>query len=276
MWDEMILQLLDIGRIDFQSLEDLQRKLAGLRASEKILDALVLLENEEVYTVGVKQKDEEIPSLFRVPIERVSGAGDVLFRVPVKENGSVKFVPVIRQNRGGSSTYLGPGQVVGFPIVDFAQYNSRVHSLPKVEVADKMFFMQHLEEVLIRTLREYGINTFRRSDYDPEAKHRYVGVWYDSGHGIYKIAGIALNLKPVNGRFVTQYGFALNVKTDLDKFYKVHVCGREDLEPITMEGIIGNVDYEGIKKSVVKNFKEVFGYEGVERIDLNFVNTLAV
>ncbi|MDR7568806.1 MAG: lipoyl(octanoyl) transferase LipB, partial [Armatimonadota bacterium] len=166
-----------VWRVDLPGLADygatwaLQRELVTLRQQEEVPDVLLLLEHPPVITCGRATKPEHLP-ISRETLERMG------FRVFDIE-------------RGGSVTYHGPGQLVGYPIMDLRAYGENV-----------VGYVRMLEESLIRVLRAYRIEATRRPGFP--------GVWV----GKEKIAAVGVAVK----RRVTLHGFALNVNTDLDGF----------------------------------------------------------
>jgi lipoyl(octanoyl) transferase len=145
-------------------------------------------------------------------------------------------VTVFETNRGGKVTYHGLGQIVGYPIINLSPEREDVHQ-----------YVRDVEEVLIHTMRDFGIEAFRIEG--------LTGVHTRDG----KIAAIGVHLK----RWVTTHGFALNVNTDLSFFNWIIAC---EGEPVTsMEKILGReLTLTEVEDRIIKNFKEVFGSEEIE------------
>src|SRR5213596_3866454 len=197
--------LLDLGRRPYREVWDLQKALVDRRAEERIPDGLILVEHEPIATLGRRGKRE-----------------DVL-------DPSLEIVEV---ERGGEATYHGPGQLVGYPILKLPD---------RLEVKQ---LVTDLEDVLIRTCRDFGIEATR------EGPDR--GVWV----GRKKIASIGLAVR----RSVTFHGFALNVTTDLREFLKIRPCGHDGGIMTSMEECLRHpVDLEDVKASVIVHFQAVFG-----------------
>ncbi len=148
-------------------------------------------------------------------------------------------VSFFKTNRGGDITYHGPGQIVGYPILDLEHF-----------VTDLGKYMRNLEEVIIRTIAHYGIE----SDRLPGA----TGVWLDAG-----VKGKARKICAMGvrcSRWVTMHGFALNVNTDLKYFDYIVPCGIADKSVTSIQKELGrSVDEDEVKKILKKEFSEVFG-----------------
>jgi lipoyl(octanoyl) transferase len=192
----MVLSLVYLGRVDYFKALALQEQLVGWRKQEQIGDTLLLLEHPPVLTLGRNSHRENILA-----------ADAMLAR---------RGVAVVETNRGGDVTYHGPGQLVGYPILDLRGFSPR---LGPVE------YVRRLEEVLIRTCAGFGILTQRIAG--------RTGVWTMAGGSIAekKIAAIGVHIS----RAVTSHGFALNVTTDLAGFEWIVPCGIADRGVTSME-----------------------------------------
>ncbi|MBM3897730.1 MAG: lipoyl(octanoyl) transferase LipB [Thaumarchaeota archaeon] len=158
------------------------------------------------------------------------------------ENVISKEFPIYLVERGGDATYHGQGQLVGYPII----------SLEKAKI-DVVTLVRKLEEVLIRTSSGFGIKATRAE--------KKPGVWVKSK----KLASIGIAVQ----HWVSFHGFALNINTDLNKFYTIKPCGMESSTMTSMQKILGKkVSFDDVKKSVVENFKFVFEAEIEESITL--------
>jgi lipoyl(octanoyl) transferase len=184
---------------------------------------LVFCEHNPVYTLGK------------------SGSVDNLL---LDEKGlNTEGVEFFKINRGGDITYHGPGQITGYPIFDLDYFFNDVHK-----------YVRSLEEVIIRTLAEYGLEGMRIKE--------YTGVWFE-GVGDKpkrKICAIGVHLS----RWVTMHGFAFNVNTDLKYFKNIIPCGivDEDKTVTTLALELERpVDVEEVKSKLKKHFAEVFGFE---------------
>lgn len=182
-------------------------------------DSLLLLEHTPTYTLGRQAKEEHI--LF----DREAF---------IKEGGELAYV-----DRGGDVTYHGPGQIVGYPLLNLAFYSGGPHE-----------YLRDLEEVIIRTLQKYGINAERKSP--------YTGVWIKDA----KICaiGVKFNRGIKSRQFITSHGFALNVSNDLSMFQRIIPCGIRQYRVTSMvETLGGNFEKERILLDIVESFTEVFG-----------------
>jgi lipoate-protein ligase B len=185
---ESELWVCNIGQIDYRSALDLQERLRTARQQELIPDTLLLLEhNPRVYTRGRRSAPGELTM------------GDAFYES--------QGIEIITTNRGGKVTYHGPGQLVGYPIV---------------QVSDVVAYVRLLEQALVIALKDEGIFARARADEGPD----YTGVWVDDR----KIASIGVHV----AKGVTTHGFAVNVDNDLTPFSWVVACG---LPSVTMTSI---------------------------------------
>jgi len=197
--------LLDLGHWDYMDVWLLQRQLVEIRADGKIPDTLILVEHPSVLTVG-----------------RRGNAANILS----------KELPVYEIERGGDVTYHGPGQLVGYPIINLEERGQDVHR-----------YLRDLEEVLIRAMREFGLSTTRHEG--------HAGVWINDK----KLASIGVAVK----RWTTYHGFALNVTTDLKYFQLIRPCGLDSSAITSMQELLGKrFDLEIVKEKVKKHFCDVF------------------
>ena len=142
-------------------------------------------------------------------------------------------------NRGGDITYHGPGQIVGYPIIDLENFFTDIHK-----------YLRSLEEVIIRTLADYGIKG--------ERSEGETGVWLDVGTPFArKICAMGVRAS----RWVTMHGFALNVNTDLGYFDNIIPCGirGKAVTSLNVELSKEKVDIEEVKRYILKHFEEIFG-----------------
>ena len=192
---------------------ELQRELVRLRKNDAIPDTLVLLEHPPVYTVGRAAKDASN-----------LGVGEEYLRSLGAE--------VFWSDRGGDATFHGPGQLVGYPIL-------------RLRDRDTHGYLRRLEEVIIRVLRDYGLEGWHH----PE----YTGVWV----GEKKIA--ALGVKFSSG-WITSHGFALNVSTDLTWFDRITPCGIRGYGVTSLERELGRqAQTPEVERKIVERFGAVFG-----------------
>ncbi len=198
----------------------LQRSLVEDRRAGRIDDTLLLVEHPHVLTLGVRGDGGR--SHILVTPEALASRG-----VEVHETG-----------RGGDITYHGPGQIVGYPIIDLKPDRCDVHR-----------YVRDLEEVLIRTAAAYGVVG--------ERIEGLTGVWV----GREKLAAIGVRI----ARWITSHGFAFNVSTNLEYFNLIVPCGIADRGVTSLERLLGRtVDPQEIEEQIVPNFHQVFGYEQLD------------
>ncbi len=225
----MILNLVHLGRIDYSAALDLQRKLVEARHAQRIGNTLLLLEHPPVLTLG------------RNSIRSNILASDELL--------TQRGVEIHEINRGGDVTYHGPGQLIGYPILDLRSFTPRLGAVEYVRL---------LEEALIRACGDFGVPAQRISG--------RTGVWTIAGGSIpeKKIAAIGVHI----ARGITSHGFALNVTTDLRDFDLIVPCGISD-RPVTSldlearpENTMNPVPtMEFALHAVAKHFGRVFNHQ---------------
>jgi lipoyl(octanoyl) transferase len=190
-----------LGRKDFASALALQEKIvAAKREDPSQLDELLLLEHEPVYTIG-RTPDQ---SSLSATGSRPSRDGEL---------GAAHLPhPLFAINRGGQATYHGPGQLMGYPIIDLRRCGHDLHK-----------YLRWLEQLLIEVLAEYGIAATQRES--------LTGVWVEDR----KIASIGVGVR----HWITMHGFALNVCGDLSPFNHIVPCGIDNVAMTSMEKEIG-------------------------------------
>jgi len=204
--------LFTYDRLEYTEAWDLQHQLRAQRESESMPDTLLLLEHPPVFTIGRSGR----PAHW-------GGSQELL-----RDTG----IPVHHVERGGSITYHGPGQLIGYPILKLATFCPG----PKV-------YMSMLEEVLIRTLADWDLTAHR--------KEGLTGVWV----GDQKIA--AMGVRIIRG--ITMHGFALNVDLDLMPFSRIVPCGIADCRVTSMaDALCGMVDCAAVRAAVTRHFANVF------------------
>jgi lipoyl(octanoyl) transferase len=192
---------------------------------EKQHHYLLFCEHPHVYTLG---KSGSIDNLL-------------LSEQELEEKG-IEFFKI---NRGGDITYHGTGQITGYPIFDLDCYFTDIKK-----------YITYMEEAVIRTIAEYGIEGSRS---DGES-----GVWLDVGKSsARKICAVGVHLS----RWVTMHGFAFNVNTDLDYFKNIIPCGITDKGVTSLEKELGRaLDMEEIKVKLKGHYKDLFGFEYAEKV----------
>ena len=204
-----------LGTVDYASGLALQHEKVAARKAGVIPDTLLLLEHSHVYTLGRNARRENV----------------LVSESFLTSHG----VEVFETDRGGDVTYHGPGQLVGYPIIDLAAHRR-----------DIAWFMRSLEEVFIRVAGTYGIEAGRV----PGA----AGVWV----GQNKLVAMGVHIS----RWVTSHGFAFNVNTDLRYFEWIVPCGLRHKGVTSLEKLLGQtLDLAGVSDRVIDAFGKVFGFE---------------
>ena len=222
----------DLGLIDYREAWTLQEKLFNEVVERKLSNRL--LEKD-------KQKQQEHFLLFcehpHVFTLGRSGDEDNLI---VSENELLKLQATFyRNNRGGDITYHGPGQIVGYPILDLDFFFTDIHK-----------YLRFLEEAVINTLKEYEITSGRIDG--------CTGVWLDSENNSKARKICALGVRC--SRWVTMHGFAFNVNTDLSYFNHIVPCGIRDKSVTSLEKELGRkLDMDEVKDKLKKNISGIFG-----------------
>ncbi len=232
----MIFQ--DLGIIDYKTAWDYQEKLlaenVAVKTAARLQDDVVacetdtknfflICEHKAVYTIG-----------------KSGNLDNILLPIHVLKEKGIDF---FQTNRGGDITFHGPGQLVGYPIIDLEKFYTDIGK-----------YLRNLEEVIILTIANYGIKGERSSG--------ETGVWIDTG-----VKGRARKICAIGvrcSRWITMHGFALNANTDLSYFNNIIPCGIQDKQVTSIEKEFGaKVDLEEIKMLIRKNFQSVFNTEFV-------------
>jgi lipoyl(octanoyl) transferase len=201
-----------LGRIQYAEGLEIQASLVAQRQAEQIPDTLLLLEHQPVFTLGRNARPENM--LFSAEALRARG------------------FEIFETGRGGDVTYHGPGQVVGYPILDLGPDRRDVHR-----------YVRDLEEVMIRTCADYGVSAGRVAG--------LTGAWV----GDEKIGAIGVRI----ARWVTSHGFALNVSTDLSPFDLIVPCGIRGRGVTSLERLAGSpVSVDQVMERLAGHFAQVF------------------
>jgi lipoyl(octanoyl) transferase len=208
------LEVRRLGRVAYADALELQQRLVEERRRGEIADQLLLLEHPAVITLGVKVRND-LSHVLASP-ERLAALG-----VELHETG-----------RGGDVTYHGPGQVVGYPILDLRPDRCDVHA-----------YVRDLEEVMIRAARAFGV--------EAERVRGLTGIWV----GREKLAAIGVRIS----RWITSHGFAFNVNTDLTHFDLIVPCGIADRGVTTLQRLLGReVPMAEVEDALVAAWPQVF------------------
>jgi lipoyl(octanoyl) transferase len=211
------VRLLEVRRLGLLGYDDalaLQRELVEERRANRIPDLLLLLEHPPVITLGVRSEVSRANVV--APSDRLAQLG-----VTIHETG-----------RGGDVTYHGPGQIVGYPILDLRPDRCDVHR-----------YVRDLEEVMIRACAGYGVPAGRIAG--------LTGTWVEGD----KIGAIGIRIS----RWITSHGFAFNVRTDLDHFKLIVPCGIADRGVTSLENVTGrSIDMADVEDRIARSFAQVF------------------
>lgn len=225
------VKFIDLGTIDYKQAWDYQENLFDGIVKTKVDNRtrlpeqqiatnnyLLFCEHPHVYTLGNAGKEEHL---------LVSDA-------QLKEKNATYY----KINRGGDITYHGPGQIVGYPILDLDNFFTDIHK-----------YLRFLEEMVIRTLAEYGIQAGRSKG--------ETGVWLDVENPLKARKICAMGVRA--SRWVTMHGFALNVNADLNYFGNIVPCGIVDKAVTSLDKELGRkVDLEEVKAKLKIHFAELF------------------
>jgi len=229
---ESELDVLDLGRASYEDVWNLQRKLQKSLIEGVGQPTLILCEHHPVVTYGKSANPESLRASPEL----------------LKELG----VRAIRVERGGDFTYHGPGQLVGYPIIDL-----------RTKKRDVGWYMRSLEEIIIRTLQDFDIignripgktgvwTAWGENGTEKSAKNQL-----DTDQKACKIAAIGVRLS----RWCTMHGFSLNVQDCRDGFSLIHPCGFRDIQISSMEQENGFRSSEKVKEILVEHFCDVFEY----------------
>src|SRR5580704_421644 len=213
--------IVDLGLMGFADAFALQNKLVAARKADAVGDVLMLCEHPHVITLGRNGSREHL-----LASERVLAQKGVEFHAT---------------NRGGDITYHGPGQVVGYPVINLGAIRR-----------DVVWYVRMLEEVMIRVCADFGLAARREPG--------KTGVWVDQdgSREAEKIGAIGVHIS----RWVTSHGFAFNVSTDLRFFDLIVPCGIAGRAATSLEKVFGRgVEREEVAPSLTLHFGEVFGLE---------------
>lgn len=205
------IDIQDLGKLLYKKTWNYQKELLKKRSNNEINDTLILVEHEPVFTLG-KNADEN----------------HILQNCP----DNIKTYHI---ERGGDVTYHGPGQLVGYPILDLRNYKKSIS-----------WYMRSLEQVIIDTLFDYNITANR--------KKGLTGVWCNNE----KIAALGVRVS----RWITMHGFSLNIDPNLNHYKNIIPCGIFEHGVTSMSGALNKtVDYEHVKKTIIKKFLYQFSVD---------------
>jgi len=206
------IQFIDLGAMNYHDAWNLQKQLFQEVTEKRNTNYLLLTEHPPVITLGKNSQENNIVT-----------NQDIL---------ESKNIDVVEIDRGGDVTFHGPGQIVGYPILNLENFNKDVH-----------WYLRSIEEVIIQTLEHFGVLTGRMEG--------LTGVWVNNQ----KICAIGIKVT----RWVTMHGFALNVSTQLDYFNHIIPCGISDKSVTSMKEVRKqNFLMEDVKQKICESFKTIF------------------
>lgn len=201
------IQKIWLGEISFEDGLEIQNNKVNERVKGIISDQVLLLEHEPVYTIGRTQDQSSLP-----------------------EDRTNLPHPLFITNRGGKATYHGPGQLVGYPILNLKDYKKDLH-----------LYLRSIERSIIKSCIQYGVQA--------STKEGLTGVWCNDR----KIASIGVGVR----QWVSMHGFAINVNGDLSPFNEITPCGIQNAEMTNMETEIGgSINFKEFSDSVFENLIE--------------------
>ena len=201
------IQKIWLGEISFEDGLEIQNNKVNERVKGIISDQVLLLEHEPVYTIGRTQDQSSLP-----------------------EDRTNLPHPLFITNRGGKATYHGPGQLVGYPILNLKNYKKDLH-----------LYLRSIERSIIKSCIQYGVQA--------STKEGLTGVWCNDR----KIASIGVGVR----QWVSMHGFAINVNGDLSPFNEITPCGIQNAEMTNMETEIGgSINFKEFSDSVFENLIE--------------------
>ncbi len=216
------LDVLDLGRMRYSEALQIQHRIVALRKRGEGQDTLLFVEHPHVVTMGRNGKEQH-----------VLASPDIL------ERTGIEFYET---DRGGDVTYHGPGQIVGYPILDLREWRRDVRA-----------YFRGVEQCLIDALAHFGILAERI------AEPGYEGVWVNGA----KIAAIGIHIS----RWITSHGFALNMNTDLSYFQYIVPCGLT--KPVCSLRTLGcQASREEVTRTVAASFAKIFDYELTAQAEL--------
>lgn len=221
----------DLGKLDYQEAWDFQEE--------------IFKESVELKLKNIKSEQPTFPKNYFFYVEHphvyTLGKSGSLDNLLLDEQGlEDKEATFYKINRGGDITYHGPGQLVGYPILDLDQFKPDIH-----------LYLRNIEESVIQLCAEYGIKG--------ERFEKYTGVWIDPGTPQErKICAIGVK----TSRWVTMHGFALNVNTNLEYFGNIVPCGIVDKDVTSLQRELGReVDMQEVKDKLQVHFQRIFDME---------------
>lgn len=237
----------DLGKMDYKTAWDYQESLL----QENVRKKSEARSQTQTSDVGVQTSDFRLPTSINTqhyllfvehpPVYTLGKSGNIDNVLLSEENLKARGIDFFRTNRGGDITFHGPQQIVGYPIFDLEKFYTDIGK-----------YLRNMEEAIILTLKEYGIEAGRSPG--------ETGVWIDADIKGRERKICAIGVR--SSRWITMHGFALNVNTDLDYFNFIIPCGIQGKQVTSLQKELGrNVDFEEVKEKVKQNFAKVFDAE---------------
>lgn len=221
----------DLGKKEYKEVWDYQESLLKEKVEKKI-QARNRWENPDYAAAGIKNELLFVEHPLVYTLGKTGHEENVLISEEERADKGIEYFHI---NRGGDITFHGPGQIVGYPILDLEQFRP-----------DLGWYLRSLEQVIIDTIAEYGIIAGRSQG--------ETGVWIEPDHNR-KICAMGIRCS----RWLTMHGFALNVNTDLDYFNFIVPCGIQGKGATSIERELGHkVDMEEVKTKLRKHFENIF------------------
>ncbi|WP_276501553.1 lipoyl(octanoyl) transferase LipB [Terrimonas pollutisoli] len=239
----------DLGSMDYKTAWDYQENLLqeNVRIKSEIRSCESEMKSEMSETEGLPTANRQLSTtnylLFveHPPVYTLGKSGHIENVLLSEENLKAKGIEFFRTNRGGDITFHGPQQIVGYPILDLEKFYTDIGK-----------YLRNIEEVIILTLKEYGIESGRSAG--------ETGVWLDADKKGRERKICAIGVR--SSRWITMHGFAFNVNTDLDYFNFIIPCGIQDKQVTSLQKELGRpLNFEEVKEKVKRNFEKVFDAE---------------
>ena len=223
------LRVIDFGVSSYADAWKLQQKLLDERTRDETQDTLLLAEHHPTISLGLNSKWNKLHS----DSEEIEDMG----------------IELVRSQRGGGAAYLGPGILVGYTVMNISPYGG---VLP---------FMRLLEETMIKTASDFGIDVERHDSMNPTSDKPYRATWYTENEQKYVLCTKGIGLKIVGGSWYAHHGFALNVnRVEPTYFHLIDPCGfpESEVKPVSMSDVLGySLDMKEVKSKVSDNLKNV-------------------
>lgn len=230
----------DLGKMEYKAAWDFQEELLAKNVEIKTQNRRNESESD-LLTAVEQETTHHLLFVEHPPVYTLGKSGKIEHVLISEEERKQKELAFFRINRGGDITFHGPGQIVAYPILDLERFYTDIGR-----------YMRDLEEVIIRTIADYGLKGDRSSG--------ETGVWLDPGvkGKERKICAIGIRCS----RWITMHGLAFNVNTNLGYFSNIIPCGIQDKQVTSLQKELGReLDMEEVKHKVKKYFEEVFGAE---------------